>query len=186
MRYFIGDAPKQCVWTYDAETGNARPSVPEDTGFESHYYSFKNNDGTMNHSYDDFITEVEGFAAPIYKQLVERRIPHEQEKFDFALFLAVMYLRTPAMRRISGEMYSRYIQITNYAYATHGRAFEEFVRGFEQSEGKCLSDAQKLQLKQDFIDPSSYRFLIPNPKCHGAGQNRRFDQSRVASQIGAV
>ena len=161
LRHFIGDVQKGCLWTYDAETGSARPSVPEDTGLETHYYSFENDDGTMSYLYDDCITEVEGFAAPIYKKLVEKQIPHEQEKFDFAFFLGLTYLRTPAMRRMTGEMRSRYIQIINYAYAIHDPAFEGLVKGFEKAEGKRLSDEQKTQLKQDFIDPSPYKIAIP-------------------------
>jgi hypothetical protein len=43
-----------------------------------------------------------------------------------------MYVRTPAMRRMSAEIHGRGIQIMNYAYGTNPAAFDTLMRRIEK------------------------------------------------------
>jgi hypothetical protein len=47
---------------------------------------------------------------------------------DFSTFLALMYLRAPAMRRMNAEMISRHLQIRCYAYGINEKAFDTLTR----------------------------------------------------------
>jgi hypothetical protein len=109
----------------------------------------------MNTSLEEALSKVEGDAAPVYQRLLQRIIPEtSQERMDFAHFIALMIVRTPAMRRMVAEIYGRGIQIHNYAYATNPEAFETLVSDFERETGQKLDPATKEAVKQDMIDPS--------------------------------
>jgi hypothetical protein len=84
------------------------------------------------------------------------------ERADFAVFLALMYARTTAMRRMSAEMRGRGIQIMNYAYGSNPKAFAGLVRRLETEEGETYDDETKERFRQTLLDPS--RFIIQIPK----------------------
>ena len=113
LRNFVGDVPAGHVWTYDKQSGGVRSSIPEETGFETHFYSVEKDDGTKDTTIEKFLADVESNAAPIYRDLLQDKIPEGQPKVDFANFLAAMYARTPSMRRMFGKMHSRGLQIHN-------------------------------------------------------------------------
>ena len=68
-------------------------------------------------------------AAPAYEKLLSGIVPvASQARTDFAQFLAVMYARTPTMRRMSAEIHGRGLQIHSFAYASDDEAFERLTR----------------------------------------------------------
>jgi hypothetical protein len=157
LRHFVGEAPKGQVWTYDKQAGNARPATPENTAVQSHFYSVQRDDGSMDTTIEEYLAEVESDAAPIYEGLLRGEIPgHSQLRADFAQFLALMHVRTPAMRRMAGELRGREIQIRNYAYATNPEAFDALLRRIEKKGGPVYTAEQKEQLRQGFLDPTDY------------------------------
>src|SRR5450756_256002 len=124
LRNFVGNAPAGHVWNYDKQGVKPRSSIPEETGFETHFYSVEKDDGTKDITIEKFLADVESKAAPVYRDLLKGKLPEAQPKADFANFLAAMFARTPSMRRMFGEMQSRRLQIHNYAYGKSDRAFE--------------------------------------------------------------
>lgn len=161
LQHFAGPEPKGQVWTYDAQTGEMRSAVPEQTAVESHFYSVERDDGTMNTGIETKLAEIESKAASTYEALLQGNIPREtQERADFSTFLAIMYLRTPAMRRMNAEMISRGIQTLCYAYGINDKAFDALNRRAERDGGRALTAEQKERLRRDFIDPSSYAIEI--------------------------
>src|SRR4029077_549437 len=108
LRQFAGDAPKGQVWIYDKQTGRVRSATPENTAVQSHFYSVERDDGTMDTTIEHYLAEVESDAAPVYEGLLRGEMPgRTQPRADFAQFLGVMYVRTPTMRRMAGEMQGR-------------------------------------------------------------------------------
>lgn len=107
LAQFITTNPKGCVWVYDAESQDVRPSSPESAGFARHFYSVRQPDGIWDNRLDDWITDVESKAEPIYRRMLASELPKDdtQEKADFAVYLALMWARTPARRRVAAETY---------------------------------------------------------------------------------
>src|SRR4051812_28594823 len=158
LRHFIGQQPAGQVWTYDAETGDVRSSTPENTAVETHFYSFGAADGKMDTRIEEFFANAESKAASIYTSLLSGIIPpaDSQERADFATFIALMYARTPTMRRMHGEFIGRQMQIMSYAYGRNKQAFEALGRRVEEAGGSVLTDEEKERLRQNFIDPSGF------------------------------
>ncbi|MGH6834658.1 MAG: DUF4238 domain-containing protein [Methylocella sp.] len=164
LRRFVGHDPIGHVWTYDSETGLVRSSIPENTALGSHFYSFEDGNGALNTGLEELLAEIEAIAAPVYEKLLTRKTISDQEKADFSHFLAAMYVRTPTMRRMMGDMLGRWIQIVNYGYAVHDGAFQTLTKGFEKEIGKTLSEEEKNTLRESMIDPSKFKFLIPKER----------------------
>lgn len=165
LQHFAGQEPKGHVWTYDAQTSQVRSAMPEQTAVESHFYSVENDDGTMNTGIEQKLADIESKAAPIYEGLLQGIIPGEtQARADFATFLAIMYVRTPAMRRMSADMISRHAQILNYAYGTNEKAFDALYRRVAGEGGPVLSPEQKERLRRDMIDPTNYIIEVPRER----------------------
>ena len=112
----------------------------------------------MDTRIEEFLSSVEGKAASVYTGLIGGTVPAAgtQERADFATFLGLMYARTPTMRRMSGEMLGRGIQIMAYAYGSNEKAFHDLNRRVEKSGGRVLTAAEKERLRQGFIDPSGF------------------------------
>jgi len=105
LKNFGGDNPKGQVWTYDALEGTARPATPENTAVQSYFYSSETTDGKIDGTIDEAMTKIEGVAAPVYEALLRGEFPKDgsPERADFAVFLALMFARTTALRRMTAE-----------------------------------------------------------------------------------
>jgi hypothetical protein len=159
LRNFVGIAPAGHIWTYDKQSGNSRSSIPEETGFETHFYSVEKDDGTKDTTIEKFLADVESKAAPVYRGLLEGQLPEGQPKADFANFLAAMFARTPSLRRMFGEMQSRALQIHNYAYGKSDKAFESFVK--RSGDGRSALDEKGLEkLRNALLDPSQFEIEV--------------------------
>jgi hypothetical protein len=162
LQHFVGTDPGGQVWTYDAETGDVRSAIPKETAVQSHFYSVEGDDGAMDTRIEDFLAKMESNAAPAYEALLRAEIPKKdsQARVDFATFLALMYVRTPAMRRMGAEMIGRQMQILCYAYGSNEKAFEGLNRRAEKAGARQLNADEKERLRKAFLDPSGYMMHI--------------------------
>jgi hypothetical protein len=70
---FTGHAPKGHVWIYDNRTREPRSAIPDNVSIENNLYSFERPDGTWDNRLDDWITNGEGKATPVYRDLLAGR-----------------------------------------------------------------------------------------------------------------
>ncbi len=161
LQHFIGAEPKGHVWTYEKMTGDIRSSIPAETGFETHFYSVQKEDGSMDTSIEKHLAAIEGKAAPVYQELLRGQIPTDpQQRMDFAHFLALMHVRTPAMRRMIGKMHGQQAQVMRYAYGSHPKAFEGLKRRIEKDRGETMPAEIEALIKEKLIDPSGYEVQV--------------------------
>jgi hypothetical protein len=162
LKNFVGAAPKGQVWTYDVESAEVRSATPENTAVQTHFYSIEGDDGAMDTRVEDYLATVESNAAPVYEALLQTKIPPKgsQGRVDFATFLALMYLRTPAMRRMGAEMVGRQLQVPCYAYGNNKKAFEALNRRAEETGRRHFNEEGKERLRKHFLDPSGYVMQI--------------------------
>ena len=150
------------MWIYDNRTGVPRSAIPENVSVENNFYSFERKDGTWDNVLDDWITNVEGKATPVYTKLLEGKIPpYSQDKYDFAQYLALTYVRTRAARRMSAETIGQMMQVRHYAHAENPKVFEAGVARYEKDTGKVLTPEAKAGLKQTLLDPSRFTLVLP-------------------------
>jgi Protein of unknown function (DUF4238) len=161
LKHFAGDRPKGHVWTYDKNDGSTRSGRPEETAVFTHFYSIERDDGTWDTSIEQALSENEAKAGPIYNRLIEGQALTDQQKADFAMFAALLYLRTPARVRDSANMIARLHQIQGYAYAAHDGAFETLMRKVGKGRGAPVPDEVKEQLRRRLADPSNMKILVP-------------------------
>lgn len=164
LKNFTGNIPLGHVWSYNKKTGEQNSATPQETGFSRHFYSIKRPDGSYDTTIEDNLAKIESAASPIYRNLLDGKIPSGKAKMDFALFLASMYLRTPVMRRMFAEGLSQGIQIHMYATAQHPQAFASHLDSYERKKGKSLSDEEKSKLRDDLSDLSNLQMLIPRER----------------------
>jgi hypothetical protein len=162
LKHFVGPSPEGQVWTYDAQSGDVRSATPENTAVQGHFYSVEADDGTMDTRVEDYLAKAESKAAPVYEDLLRYQVPpkESQARVDFADFLALMYVRTPAMRRMGAEMIGRQIQTLSYAYGSNEKAFEALNRRAEEAGARKLNEVEKQKLQQSFLDPTGYVMQI--------------------------
>jgi len=164
LKHFISATPKGQLWTIDKDTGDCRSATSENTAVVSHFYSAETDDGTFYTGMEETLAQIESAAAPVYEKLAKAQPITDDEKANFAAFLALMYLRTPAVRRDAAEVIGRGIQIMSYAYGTNEKAFEGLIKRFEKGEGRTLTEIEKKKLREVLIDPTHLTFEIPKER----------------------
>ncbi|WP_428643658.1 DUF4238 domain-containing protein [Roseibium sp.] len=98
------------IWTHDSRRGDARRSTPENTGLETNIYSPEVEDGERFDEIEEFLAKTEGAAAPLLTRLSNSEKLDADEKAAMALFIASMFVRSPAQIRqfaaLAGDMAS--------------------------------------------------------------------------------
>jgi len=166
LQHFAGSRPPGQVWTFNKNSGAAWSAVPEETAKQTHFYSVEKDDGTYDTRIEEFLSECEGKAAPTYERLITGIPPpaNSQEKADFALFAALLHVRTASMRRDAGEMIARFEQIHRYAYGAHEKAFAGLIKRVEKDQGKKLSQDEREKMREMLVDPSTYTVQVPKER----------------------
>jgi hypothetical protein len=158
LRRFVGEAPKNMVWTYDMEKGTCRPSVPEQTGKQRNFYSWQKADGTFDDGLDQWFEAIEGKAHTPYERLLAGEIPADQERADFSAFVASLYLRSPAILNAFAEATGKMMQHTmEVAWATRER-FEKSMDGFDAAHGTKTEDRDAVW--EFFRDKEGYTIQV--------------------------
>lgn len=96
LNRFVGEQPKNMVWTFDNQTEKWRPSTVENTAVQSNFYSVPTKEG-LDDGIEALLGKIESAAAAGYEMLLAGKIPTGQARADFAMFVATLHVRTPAM-----------------------------------------------------------------------------------------
>jgi len=154
--------PKGQVWVYDNRSDKPRSANPDNVSVENNFYSFERDDGSWDNRLDDWITVVESKATSVYKKLLAGEIPpHSQDKYDFAQYLALAYVRTRTMRRMSVETIGQMMQVNHFAHAENSKAFEKGIASYEKARGAALTPEAKEELRESLLDPSRFVMVLP-------------------------
>ena len=150
-------APKNMIWTFDNQTGKWRPSTVENTAVQTGFYSIETEEG-FNDELEWLLAKIESAAAPGYDALLADEIPQGQVKADFAMFLATLHLRTPAMINATAAGKAELMNIELEMILSSREIFESHARRYEKETGKSLGDYEKLR---SFVsDKSGYDLAV--------------------------
>jgi hypothetical protein len=163
LRNFAGTEPAGQVWTYDCVSGRSWSKIPEETGTVTHFYSVQKEDGTQDTRIEEMLSAIESRASSVYGRLLRGDIPKKdtQARVYFAEFLAMMYVRTPGMRRMNAEIHSRRLQTLTFAYAQNDAAFNRLIKGVEKDRGETITPDIKEEVRAMLRDPSAYDVEVP-------------------------
>ena len=156
LRHFADQ--KGEVWTYDKTRGKCWPAIPERTSVEAHYYSVEREDGTMDTSLEEAISEVEGAAAPAYEKLTQGVMPKGSDREAFGHFLGLMYARTPAMRRLAVSVHKQNMESVISMRARHPQSFPQLLKHLA-AKGHDVSDPEAV--REQLTDLSHSELLVP-------------------------
>jgi Protein of unknown function (DUF4238) len=98
------------VWVYDTKNDTQLPLALENVAVQKHFYTYEGADGTLHPELELALGEVESKSAPIFDNLLSGRPISRDSKAILSGFLATMYLRTPAIRRLAADLRSALIK----------------------------------------------------------------------------
>ncbi len=159
LRHFAALEPQETIWTFDTEKDEARGSTVDATAYEKYLYSVKLEDGSRRDDLEDFIADIEDKAAPLLKKLINRETLLDQERMDFASFIAIMYVRTDAFRHQYAEYMMRFHQLQMYATACHDGAFKTHIERYQRDRG-AMSDEEIDQLRDSMKSPQKFKVSV--------------------------
>lgn len=161
LQHFAGPQPPGQVWTYSKDRRASWSAVPDETGKQTHFYSFQRDDGSYDTSLEETIGTIENAAAPVYQGLLQRTIPpRDNSRGDFAAFVAHTMLRTPAARKDAGEMLGKFMQIMMFAHGDNDKAFDSLIEKLEKERNEKIGVAERKKIRESLADPSTFEMHI--------------------------
>jgi hypothetical protein len=146
---FVGQAPKNMIWTFDNQTEKWRPSKVENTAVQSNFYSIETEDG-WNDGIDDLLGEIEAAAVPGYEMLLADKVPTQQARADFATFLATLHLRTPAVINAFAQGEAEVMDRIADMFMEDREAYERFAAERTKRTGEPpVSHERFMEFKRD-------------------------------------
>lgn len=122
---------------YDRETNVTRSQQPANTAVVGHLYTGVDQEGRKRFEFEQFLSKIEGLAAPIIPKLVDGEELSEDERVDLAYFVAFSACRTPAMldrvkdfnsqmvRRVAKGLFLDVAGVKEILRSKHGAAISE-------------------------------------------------------------
>ena len=147
------------VWNYDLQLNEVRELAPENTAVETNFYSPENEDGEYFDELEEFLQLVETTAAELYPIVLEGERLNREEKEEFAIFVASLYLRSPAMVTAFAEVTGYLAQQVADATLTNRRLFESTMNDYEREHGITSTTEQRDELFK-FANDKEYTFSV--------------------------
>lgn len=146
---FVGQAPKNMIWTFDNQTEKWRPSKVEKTAVQSNFYSIETEEG-WNDGIDDLLGGIEAAAVPGYEMLLAGKVPTQQTRADFATFLATLHLRTPAAINAFAQGEAEFMDRLADMMLEDREAYEQFAAERTMRTGEPpISHKRMMEFKRD-------------------------------------
>ena len=165
LREFQCSEDEDCVWVYDKDSGGEAKKVPIiEAAVQKDYYSFVNSDGLPDTELiENFLADVEGHAATVFRKYVETTKLSDEERMNFAISVALFFARSPAARRQIAEVIAMRSKMISHISSTDP---ERFRKSYRQMEGHNsvpeedrLSDEEIEKVRQ-FMLGGEYEFAV--------------------------
>lgn len=148
------------VWTYDSTDGSSRKARAEQTAVETNFYSVRDASGDHFDEVEKWLAEIEDRAAPIYPRVLrgERLVGEEREVF--ALFVASLHTRSPAMINATARGYGQMIEKTGDMLFGNRDRFNEHMDRSDKEAGRITPAEERKKLFDFYNDKSAYRIKV--------------------------
>ncbi len=164
LRAFQIEDEEEFIWRYDSTSGEALKLHINDAAVRRDYYSHVNPDGLRDTEFvENFLADIEGHTAPVFKKILAGEELSNEEWMTFAYFVALSWLRSPAVRRQTAELLGGMIKTMAVANAADPEHFRSSCRQMEKDkrtkEQDRMSD-EEIERARVFILGNEYQISI--------------------------
>lgn len=143
LRGFV--AADECVAVYDRQTGALRRQKPESTAVVGHFYTMTDEEGRQRFELEKALSEIESLGAEVIPRLIAGEPLQDEQRQNFALFVAVMAVRTPWMieniKRIEAQLVEHLTEVV-FGDAERGAQALRDTKGHEASDAEIRAEAE--------------------------------------------
>ncbi|WP_165218663.1 DUF4238 domain-containing protein [Affinirhizobium pseudoryzae] len=162
LRHFADE--NDVVWIYDKRAKHVEASIrwsdPSNVALQGNIYSVRKDDGTYDDRLDQWLQGVEDKAAPIHRKLMSGIMVEGQEKADYAVFLASLATRTPAILNRVAELHGAYIQSRTIRILADEQHFRKEMEDFKKSPFCADPDQVDIEAIAKFLKNRMYKLRI--------------------------
>lgn len=158
LQHFVGDTPKNMVWTFDNERERWWASTVENTGAQTNFYSVIDEDGNRVDLLDETLRQIESKAAAGYADLLAGTVPTDQARADFSMFVATQFCRTPAMINAYAAGHAETADLQLDILLASRESFEKTAAAYQRDTGNDLGDYDTL--RSFHADKSRYTIAV--------------------------
>lgn len=160
--YLDGFCRDGLLSVYDRQRNEFRFQTSHNTGTRTHFYTFTDNDDRRRYDLEHFMSEYEGKAAQIIRKLSAKEQLTHEERWEMAIFLAIMGLRTPdqidTLKTATGEMIKLMYQRTFGSEKLAKIAIKQSPKNVGLSDDEIEQQAKQLyefvQRNQFTVEPA--------------------------------
>jgi len=136
---FVDPHNKPYIWIYEKGNLDVRKASAKDIANQKHYYSFTTPEGERDsETFEEILKKIEERAAPVIKNIEERKALTNEQRVWFAFFLAFTMTRVPSFRenveRATGEIMKK----ANQIWASYPADFESMIEKSEKDTGNKI------------------------------------------------
>ncbi|WP_282257577.1 DUF4238 domain-containing protein [Stenotrophomonas sp. PS02301] len=143
LRGFAG--ADECVAVYDRQNGALRRQKPESTAVVGHFYTMVDPDGRQRFELERALSEIESVGAEVIPRLIAGEPLQDEQRQSFALFIAVMAVRTPWMienvKRMEAQLVE-HLTLMMFGDAERGAQALRDFKGQDASEAEIRAEAE--------------------------------------------
>lgn len=144
------------LWLFDKVSKEFRFHSIRNIASENKFYSYKVNNKEEN--LENVFSQIEGLAKSILNKIIKKEQISEQEKADFAMFIAVSKVRVPDFKRWTEEGSEKmYKKMNRMTFSS-----KERVKAMAEKAGKNLTDKEAEELVQFATDEKRYYVKFPS------------------------
>ena len=143
------------LWVFDKVKKEFRYQDTRKIASENKFYTYKVRGKEEN--LENVFGQIEGLAKAILNKVINKELVSEQEKADFAMFVAVSKVRVPDFKKWTEEGSEKmYKKINRMTFSS-----KERVKIMAEKAGKNLSDKEADELVQFATDENRYYVKFP-------------------------
>jgi len=155
------------LWVYPHASADIRKAAPKTVAFSNYYYAFTKPNGEVDQeSFEKILSDVEGTAATIAQKVIDRGPLSEEEKENYAGFLAVMVLRVPAFRQRIEEVMGNVALEMGKFMASVPRVFNEVTDWLEANSEFDLEGMSRAELRKSILADDYKMVVEPQASLH--------------------
>lgn len=150
------------IWLYEKGKKTSRKRAPKNVANKPYYYAAETDNGLIS-TPEVSLSKIESSAALILRKLADNHTSFTpEERLDFSIFIALMFLRVPRHRKNIEDSYLNLVQMITRMIVSKEEYFRNSVRRFEEKTGNRI-DMPIGEFYNFVKDESRYELVIsPN------------------------
>jgi hypothetical protein len=155
------------MWVYDKEDKGMFESTPDGIAYEKHYFTVKTEDGKKDSEIiENYVATLESEFSKVLSKILTNKPLSNEDKTNFAWFVASMMTRTPNFRNNIQKATSEMIQHVTLFMASHKKNFEQMVKRYEKDTGNKIEMPVE-EFRQSILDTEKYTIGVDSQYAMG-------------------